>query len=103
MHLVQILIPVYDNEGKPFSRALFEDVRTRLIERFGGLTAFVQSPAVGLWRDTHDGETDRDELILVEVMVETFERDWWSSFRETLEQTFRQQEMVVRAIAIERV
>lgn len=103
MHLIQILIPVYDNDGRPFPRELFEGIRAPLIERFGGLTAFVQSPAVGLWRDKDDGETDRDELILVEVMVETFERDWWSSFRKTLERTFRQQEMVVRAIAIERV
>jgi len=48
MHLIQLLIPIYDNEGRPFQRDKFDGVRAQLIERFGGLTAFVQSPALGL-------------------------------------------------------
>jgi len=42
-------------------------------------------------------------MILIEVMVETFERDWWSAYHKELERIFRQDEVVVRAIACERI
>lgn len=103
MHLVQILVPVYDNAGQPFERALFDAVRSRLIERFGGMTAFVQSPALGLWKDQSTGATTRDDMILIEVMVQRFEPEWWASYRRELERTFRQDEIVVRMLACERV
>lgn len=103
MHLIQILIPVFDNEGQRFERGKFEGVREELMERFGGLTAFVQSPALGLWKDVQRGKTARDDMILIEVMVETIDRAWWSAFRTRLEQAFRQDEIVMRAIACERI
>lgn len=103
MHLIQILIPVSDNEGQPFHREQFEAVRDELTERFGGLTAFVQSPALGLWKDAQNGTTARDEMILFEVMADALDRNWWSAYRQRLEQTFRQDEIVIRAIACERV
>ena len=103
MHLIQILVPVYDNDGQAFPREAFDKLRAQLIERFGGLTAFVQSPALGLWKDAQNGKTERDDMILVEVMVETFDRNWWSAYRAQLERVFRQDEIVVRALACERV
>lgn len=103
MQLIQILIPIFDNEGRLFDENTFKGVRQQLMERFGGLTAFVQSPALGLWKDAQSGITARDDMILVEVMVEAFDRAWWSAYRKELEQTFRQDEILVRAIACERV
>lgn len=103
MHLIQILIPVFDNQGNRFDRRRFESVRRRLMERFGGLTAFVQSPALGLWKDDERGTTERDDMILVEVMVENIEHDWWSAYRSELEKTFRQDEIVVRAIGFQKI
>jgi len=103
VQLIQILLPVFDNEGCRFERSRFDAVRARLIERFGGLTAFVQSPAQGLWKDVQTGATAHDDMILVEVMVEVFERDWWAAYRTELEALFRQDEVVVRAIGCERV
>lgn len=103
MHLIQILLPVYDNDGHRFEWDQFEAVRARLMARFGGLTAFVQSPALGLWTDRASGATAHDDMILVEVMVETVERDWWSAYRAELERSFRQDEVVVRALACERI
>jgi len=103
MQLIQILIPIFDNEDRLFDESKFKGVRQQLMERFGGLTAFVQSPALGLWKDAHSGITARDDMILVEVMVEAFDRAWWSAYRKELEQTFRQDEILVRAIACERV
>ncbi len=103
MQLIQILLPVVDNAGQRFPRAAFEALRHTLSERFGGLTAFVQSPALGLWKDTQSGATARDEVILIEVMVERLDRAWWSDYRSELEKTFRQDEIVVRALGCQRI
>ena len=45
MYLIQLLLPLYDNEKQPFSRSYFEAVRNELTNQFGGVTAFVRSPA----------------------------------------------------------
>lgn len=103
MHLIQILIPVFDNVGQRFAQHLFEEVRMQLIERFGGLTAFVQSPALGLWKDMESGTTTHDTMILIEVMTDMLDQDWWSAYRHKLEHIFRQDEIVVRALASERI
>jgi hypothetical protein len=103
MHLIQILIPVFDNAGRRFGQETFEGVRERLMERFGGLTAFIQSPALGLWKDTQNGTTARDDMILIEVMAETLDRAWWSAYRKELEEIFRQDEIVVRVMGCERM
>lgn len=99
-HLVQILIPLRDPEGAPFPRELLDTVRAELTERFGGVTAFLQSPAHGAWRD--GSRVERDEVVLVEVMVERPEREWWEEYRGRLEGRFRQEEMVIRSTRIER-
>jgi hypothetical protein len=99
MYLVQILLPTYDNGGRRFERGLFEAVRAELTERYGGVTAFVQSPALGLWRDEERGTTTRDEMVLVEVMTARLNRTWWRRYRRELEARFRQEAIVVRALA----
>lgn len=102
-HLIQILIPTCDNAGQRFEQHLFEGVRVHLTEHFGGLTAFVQSPALGLWKDAESGTTTRDNMILFEVMTARFDHDWWAGYRAELERIFRQDEILVRAIACERI
>jgi hypothetical protein len=99
MHLVQILLPLSDNEGNRFLRNLYARVRTELTERFGGLTAFTRAPAEGLWSE--GGETTRDEIVILEVMTNDLDRDWWRAYRRELEVRFRQDVVVIRAQAIE--
>lgn len=94
MHLV--LLPLYDNEGKPFPQPTYDCVRTELTERFGGLTAYMRSPATGLWKESEQ-KTVRDELIIYEVMNDRMNADWWKSYREDLRKRFRQDELIVRA------
>ena len=101
MHIVQFLLPLRDNERHPFSRAHFEKVRTELTDRFGGVTAFLQSPALGVWKEEEQGETMRDEMVLYEVMVESLDRAWWSGYRSELERRFRQERVVMRALGAE--
>ncbi len=101
MHLVQLLLPLYDNEGVAFGKELFDGVRDELTERFGGVTAHRRSPAEGLWKE--EGGTKRDDVVIYEVMTTELERAWWKEYSEKLAARFRQQEMMIRAIGVERL
>jgi hypothetical protein len=83
-----------------FGEAPFDAVRRELTQRFGGVTAYMRSPATGLWKKD-SGEVDRDEVITVEVIVETLDQEFWRGYRDQLAQAFGQQELVCRAIAID--
>lgn len=100
MHLVQFLLPVYDNDGQAFAKARFDAVRAELTAQFGGVTAYVRSPAVGAWEDER-GAVCRDDVVLFEVMAPAFDRAWWHDYRATLRQRFAQDEVLVRATLVE--
>lgn len=102
MFLVQMLLPLYDAGGQKFSHEHFLKVREDLTQRFGGMTAYLRSPAEGTWREP-GGSIDRDEMVMCEVMVEELDRAWWSAYRKELERRFRQEELVVRASALEKL
>ena len=98
MYLVQILLPVYDNDGHAFAAAEYLRLRTELADRFGGVTAYTRAPARGVWKDDATGETQRDDIVIFEVMTDTLDRKWWSAFRHHLEEHFRQDTLIVRAL-----
>lgn len=96
---MQILMPLYDNEGVAFGRQIYDRERDELARKFGGVTIFRSSPAEGIWKE---GERiSRDAIILFEVMAEELEREWWTTYRANLEARFKQEKMIVRATAIE--
>jgi hypothetical protein len=99
-HLVDILLPLYDNDGQPLARDLLRQVAAELTDRFGGVTAHTRAPAEGLWRDEAD-RTTRDDVVIYEVVVDEVDRDWWSEYRRTLEGRFRQRQVLIRARPIE--
>ena len=96
-YLIQILLPLYDNDGKPFQPADYLQLRTELADRFGGVTAYTRAPARGVWKDD-TGETTRDDIVIFEVMTEALDREWWVAFRRSLEAKFRQESLIVRAL-----
>ena len=98
--VIQLLLPLYDNNRHPFSPYEFARVRRELTDRFGGVTAYTRSPAEGFWEDD-DGQTRRDDVIIVEVMVEEIERTWWGAYGTEVADRFAQKEMVIRAIPFE--
>ena len=102
MHLVQLLLPLKDQDGKPFPRSQYRKIREVLTERFGGLTAYTRAPAEGLW-DQGDDEVAFDDIVVYEVMVPELDREWWGAYRAGLERDFDQDELVVRAQEIERL
>jgi len=102
VHLVQLLIPTLDTAGTPYPPAHFLAVRGELLAGFGGVTAFAQAPATGLWADAH-GEVVRDEVMVYEVMTPGLDQAWWADYRRLLEARFRQDELVIRALPITRL
>lgn len=96
MHLVQLLLPLYDNDGVAIPGAVFREVREELTTRFGGLTAYTRAPAEGLWKD-ETAQTTQDQIVIYEVMAEELDVDWWRTYRQQLERRFRQETLVVRA------
>jgi hypothetical protein len=101
VHLVEILLPLNDNDGHPFAPEKFESVRETLTRAFGGLTSFTRAPAEGL--NKNKGKTERDDIIVLEIMTEHLDRKWWEAYRKTLEKEFSQDEIVIRASTIERL
>lgn len=102
LYLVQLLLPLADNDGRSFPRSAYDGVRNELTERFGGVTAYVRAPAEGLWKeDAH--HVTRDDVVIYEVMTGELNRRWWAAYRLALQARFLQEELVVRASVIERL
>ena len=47
MYLIQILLPLRDNQGTSFEVQLYEEVRVNLADHFGGVTTYMRAPATG--------------------------------------------------------
>ena len=75
MYLIQLLLPLHDNEKRPIPAEHFNRLRTDLTQRFGGVTAFVRAPAKGLWEE--DEEINSDDDVVFEIIAENFAKDWW--------------------------
>ncbi len=101
MYLVQILLPVHDNDGDPLPQVKYRRVAAELGQRFGGLTAYTRAPAEGQWSD--EGQTTHDEIVVFEVMTDALDRAWWQDYRRTLERRFKQQVVIIRAQPIEQL
>ena len=102
IHLVQLLIPVYDNGGRPFPASHYAELRAELTSQFGGMTAYTRSPAQGIWA-TDGAPAQRDDIVVYEVMAEVLGREWWIDYRRRLERRFAQDELVIRAQLVERL
>ena len=100
MHLVQFLLPVATDSVDGPQVPAFAQVRRELTERFGGVTAYVRSPAVGLWRDD-EGDVAHDDVVIVEVVVETLDEAWWAGYRAQLQERFRQDVIHMRALPMQ--
>ena len=99
MKLIQIFLPLEDNQGNRFSAADFNKVKLTLTEKFGGMTPFTQAPATGLWEDKND-KLVQDRLVIFEVMTPELEQTWWRNYRTALESEFRQDLIVIRVFDV---
>jgi hypothetical protein len=99
MYVIQILLPTHDNDRRLFDDKTLGGIHAELVARFGGLTAYSRAPAHGTW--AFDGGSALDDIVVVEVMTDTLDKGWWQAFRIRLEQTLRQQRVIIRAHPIE--
>jgi hypothetical protein len=99
MVLIQLLLPI---NGNPPSDGPAPLARTRLelAGRFNGLTAYLRSPAKGLWTSA-DGHTEEDDVVIVEVVTDAFDREWWRGYAAMLARRFGQESIHVRAMVVE--
>ena len=99
MVLIQLLLPT--NAGPAYAgSAPLADTRRELAERFNGLTAYLRSPAKGSWT-APDGHTEEDDVVMVEIVTETFDRAWWRTYAATLAARFAQERIHVRAVPVD--
>jgi hypothetical protein len=97
VHLVQILLPRTYRDGTAVPPSDFSQTRAELVDAFDGVTAYLRSPALGVWV-APDGHVERDEVVMVEVVVNDFDRAWWRSYARTLAARFHQESIHIRAI-----
>jgi hypothetical protein len=100
MVLIQTLLPVSLSSSDAEADAGVKQTRRELVDAFGGITAYLQTPAQGVWTSP-DGERERDAVVMVEIVTESFDRTWWKAYAATLATRFRQDVIHVRALAVE--
>ena len=99
MVLIQILLPANVTGDEKPHHALTQTTR-ELSESLGGTTAYVRSPAKGRWT-SEAGRTEEDDMVMVEVVADRFDREWWQPYAVTLAARFRQDLIHVRALPVE--
>ncbi len=82
-HLVEILLPKETGKGDPIGQDWFDGFLNELTNRFGDATSFLRAPGQGLWQS--GGGTEKDSIVVVEVMVEEIDSSYWQSLRERLQ------------------
>ena len=99
MVLIQVLLPT-NGATAADGLAPLAQTRAELAERFRGLTAYLRSPAKGLWT-APDGHTEQDDVVMVEVVTDSFDRGWWRTYAATLAERFGQDTIHVRAVPVD--
>jgi hypothetical protein len=97
MYLIQLLLPATRSATTDSG---FARTRRELIDAFSGVTAYTRAAAKGAWV-APDGEEEQDEMVLVEVLADVFDRSWWRNYERVLARRFEQEEVHVRAFPIE--
>ena len=101
MVLIQLLLPTtVSPEAANHGESALTVTRRELSEKFDGLTAYVRSPAKGDWTAA-DGHTEHDDVVMVEVVTQVFDRGWWRDYAARLAARFEQKAIHVRAMSIE--
>lgn len=102
MVLIQLLLPTTPPNAGATQDAISPLTATRreLAEMFGGLTAYLRSPAKGVWT-APEGHSEQDDVVMVEVITESFDRPWWRAYTARLAERFQQDTIHVRALPIQ--
>ena len=94
MHLVQLLLPLYNGKAEAFPSTLYEQVKKELSQQFGGLTAYTGSPASGIWKDGE--KIVKDDIYVYEIMLQEIDKNYWATYKSKLQLIFEQEELIIR-------
>lgn len=99
MVLIQLLLPTRTSDTDGPLRPLAE-TRQELMDRFNGPGAYVRGPAENS-NAAQNGQLETDGDAIVEVVTETFDREWWRAYARTLAERFNSGQVRWRAVPIE--
>src|SRR5688572_28791416 len=99
MVLIQLLLPTRAPDSVAIDAA-FKRTREELVDKFSGVTAYLRGTAQGVWVGA-DGEQEHDDVVMVEVLADTFDRPWWRNYANELAVRFGQQEIHIRSLPAE--
>jgi hypothetical protein len=100
MVLIQLLLPATPPDNNADGPSAINETARELRNTFGGLTAYTRAPAKGWWTSP-DGHTEQDQVVMIEVVTERFDRTWWREYSSTLARRFGQEAIHVRALPIQ--
>ena len=100
MFLIQMLLPTATVSREMPAHDHIARTRAELIEAFGGVTAYLRTPAQGAWTSP-EGQREHDEVVMVEVVAHRFDREWWRRYADMLARRFQQDVIHVRAMQVE--
>ncbi|MDK2741269.1 MAG: hypothetical protein H8K03_20175 [Nitrospira sp.] len=95
MHVIQIFLPVRDNNDQSFPGENYTRIRQALATQFGGLTAYTRAPAEGLWKDEQNAAR-HDDIVIFEVMAAELDEQWWQEYKQELVNMFSQDDIIIR-------
>ena len=99
MYLIQILLPMTDENKDPFPAEYYSVLAETLTEKFGGVTAYMPSPATGLWKQDQN-TTVKDQIAILEVMADRLDFSEWKKIKDDLGRKFRQEEILMRTFQV---
>jgi hypothetical protein len=99
MVLIQLLLPL-TSVGSADVTVMLAQTQRELVDAFGGVTAYFQTPAHGVWTSP-EGYREEDRVVMIEIVAQTFDRAWWQAHVERLRNRFVQDAIHVRATAVE--
>lgn len=94
--LIQLFLPLADNQGKLFPPAYFNAVKQQLTQKFSGLSVYENSPVNGSWKDK--AEVKKDSLLVYEVMSDEIDAAFWEKYKTRLQKQFKQESIVIRCL-----
>lgn len=97
--LFEIFLPLKNNEGTNFPARLYQELRELLVEKFGGITIYKRSKAIGIW-ENDEGSHEKDELLIYEVMVSRGDETFWKELKIKLEKQFEQESILIRSFQL---
>jgi inorganic pyrophosphatase len=92
--MIQLFLPVKDQNGKPFAKSLYRNLNVQLLKKFGGLTVYARSVATGFW-ENDNGNKVKEEVLIYEVMTAHVEEKYWKKLKSSLQEKFSQQEIMI--------